>query len=114
MEKIIELLEKNKIFDENYEYKRVVYLLHNLQTSMCDVLHNITKHKTIDSTQFVELLTDSLQVLLLLKHLHSTGLLIDSELIYSLNQFVEEGIAIDPYDDKNKDKLYSMSLMLIK
>lgn len=114
VEDIIEILEKNIKFNEDYEYKRQVILLHNLRTSMNDILHFVRKYKTIDSMQFVELLTDSLQALLILKHLSATGLSIDSKLIYSISCFVEKGIEIDPYEDSNKKKLYSLSLLLIK
>lgn len=114
VEDIIEILEKNLKFKEDYEFKRQVFLLYNLRRSMNNILHYVRKYKTIDSMQFVELLTDSLQALFILKHLSATGLSIDSKLIYSINHFVEEGIKIDPYEDSNKKRLYSLSLLLIK
>lgn len=114
VEDIIEILERNLKIKEDYEFKRQVFLLHNLRTSMNDILHYVKKYKTIDSMQFVELLIDSLQALFILKHLSATGLSVDPKLIYSISRFVEEGIEIDPYEDSNKKRLYSLSLLLIK
>ena len=108
VEDIIEILERNLKIKEDYEFKRQVFLLHNLRTSMNDILHYVKKYKTIDS------LIDSLQALLILKHLSATGLSVDPKLIYSISRFVEEGIEIDPYEDSNKKRLYSLSLLLIK